>query len=132
MLDVFATAHQFFGCLDIKDTKTNHAWNEAFVDGKWIILDTTWDSFNYYENRKYIKADKIGDKCASLTSFEIHDNITSIGDSAFSGCKSLTSIEIPDSVTDIGFRAFAGCSPLFLHFPKFLSTAKKPRSMPTT
>lgn len=26
--------------------ETNHAWNEAFVDGRWIILDTTWDSNN--------------------------------------------------------------------------------------
>lgn len=27
----------------------NHAWNEAFVNGRWIILDTTWDSGNSYE-----------------------------------------------------------------------------------
>lgn len=27
-------------------TKPNHAWVEAFVDGKWIIMDPTWDSFN--------------------------------------------------------------------------------------
>ena len=26
----------------------NHAWNEAFVDGEWIILDTTWGSNNDY------------------------------------------------------------------------------------
>lgn len=24
----------------------NHAWNEAYVDGKWVILDTTWGSNN--------------------------------------------------------------------------------------
>ncbi|PKM57363.1 MAG: hypothetical protein CVU98_06445 [Firmicutes bacterium HGW-Firmicutes-3] len=29
---------------------TNHAWNEAFVDNRWIIIDTTWDSNNKYEN----------------------------------------------------------------------------------
>lgn len=23
--------------------QTNHAWNEAWVDGHWILLDTTWD-----------------------------------------------------------------------------------------
>lgn len=27
---------------------TNHAWNEAYVDGKWLILDTTWGSNNDY------------------------------------------------------------------------------------
>lgn len=26
----------------------NHAWNEAYVDGAWIILDTTWGSNNDY------------------------------------------------------------------------------------
>ena len=25
---------------------SNHAWNEAYVDGRWIIMDTTWDSNN--------------------------------------------------------------------------------------
>jgi len=30
---------------------SNHAWNEAFVDGRWIVMDTTWDSGNeYYPN----------------------------------------------------------------------------------
>jgi transglutaminase/protease-like cytokinesis protein 3 len=24
----------------------DHIWNKAFVDGKWIILDTTWDAGN--------------------------------------------------------------------------------------
>jgi len=28
---------------------SNHAWNEAFVDGRWVIMDTTWDSDNDYE-----------------------------------------------------------------------------------
>ncbi len=28
----------------------NHAWNEVYADGRWIIVDTTWDSGNYYEN----------------------------------------------------------------------------------
>ena len=33
----------------------NHAWNEAFVDGWWIILDTTWGSNNdYYPSRGMI------------------------------------------------------------------------------
>ena len=32
----------------------NHAWNEAYVDGEWIILDTTWGSNNdYYPDKNY-------------------------------------------------------------------------------
>lgn len=33
----------------------NHAWNEAYVNGRWIIFDCTWDSnneYNYYPYRK--------------------------------------------------------------------------------
>ena len=30
--------------------ESNHAWNEAFIDGTWVILDPTWDSENIYEN----------------------------------------------------------------------------------
>lgn len=33
--------------------ESNHAWAEAYVDGKWIILDTTWDSQNVYENGEF-------------------------------------------------------------------------------
>lgn len=33
----------------------NHAWNEAYADGRWIILDTTWDSSNDYRNGSYSK-----------------------------------------------------------------------------
>ena len=44
--------------------------------------------------------------------FVIPDNVTSIGDSAFSWCKSLQSIVIPNSVTSIGVRAFSGCKSL--------------------
>lgn len=28
----------------------NHAWNEAYVDGQWLMFDATWDSNNAYEN----------------------------------------------------------------------------------
>ena len=36
-------------------------------------------------------------------------SVTSIGGSAFSDCRGLTSIEIPNSVTSIGDKAFYGC-----------------------
>ena len=50
--------------------------------------------------------------CISLTSVNIPNTVTSIGELAFSGCSSLTSIDIPNSVTSIGIGAFADCSSL--------------------
>ncbi len=35
-------------------TQANHAWNEAFVDGRWVVLDTTWDSGNKYEDGEFV------------------------------------------------------------------------------
>lgn len=29
----------------------NHAWNESYVDGRWVIFDTTWATTNKYENK---------------------------------------------------------------------------------
>lgn len=31
----------------------NHAWNESYVDGRWVIYDVTWDSANRCENGVY-------------------------------------------------------------------------------
>lgn len=35
---------------NIATNEQNHAWNEVYVDGRWVIVDTTWDSLNRYEN----------------------------------------------------------------------------------
>lgn len=47
-----------------------------------------------------------------MTSINIHDGVTSIGDYAFFNCTTLTSINIPDNVTSIGSSAFSYCSEL--------------------
>lgn len=43
----------------IKGKEENHAWNEAYVDGRWVIIDTTWDSFNSIENGEMKKGKSI-------------------------------------------------------------------------
>ena len=50
--------------------------------------------------------------CSGITSITIPSNVTSIGSSAFSGCSGLTSVTVPSSVTSIGSSAFSGCSEL--------------------
>lgn len=52
---------------DIFEEETvNHAWNEAYVDGRWIIFDATWDSGNAYENGRY----KFSDSAVSYQYFD--------------------------------------------------------------
>ena len=50
--------------------------------------------------------------CSELTSVNIPNSVTKIGQDAFMGCSSLTSIDIPNSVTSIDNYAFAYCSGL--------------------
>ena len=50
--------------------------------------------------------------CTSLTSVTIPNSVTSIGSTAFTWCTSLSSIDIPNSVTSVGESAFAYCGSL--------------------
>ena len=78
---------------------------------------------NWFDRDSPIQEVIIGDEVSSigesafsgfsgLTSVTIPNSVTSIGEYAFSGCSSLTSIDIPNSVTSIGDRAFSYCSGL--------------------
>lgn len=51
-------------------------------------------------------------QCSGLTSITIPNSVTSIGNGAFNGCSSLASITIPNSVTSIGASGFANCDSL--------------------
>ena len=51
--------------------------------------------------------------CSSLQSINITSSVTSIGNNAFYQCSSLQSINIPENVTSIGNSAFSGCSSLY-------------------
>ncbi len=56
-------------------------------------------------------------RCCYITSIEIPDSVTGIGNCAFLECYNLTSIEIPDSVTSIGRFAFQGCGITSIEIP---------------
>ena len=65
--------------------------------------DDSWGDSYSYDAFSY---------CSSITSVNIPNSVTSIGNSAFSGCSGLTSITLPNSITSIGNSAFSGCSGL--------------------
>ena len=50
--------------------------------------------------------------CPRLTTVELGNGVTSVGDNAFSKCTALTSVNIGDGVTSIGKNAFNGCTAL--------------------
>lgn len=37
----------------LSSNQSNHAWNESYVNGRWVIYDCTWDSDNKYMNGKF-------------------------------------------------------------------------------
>ena len=68
-----------------KSTVSNHAHNEAYVDGRWIIMDTTWDSKNEYRNGEYLTKEPRGWFYFDITPelFDLSHKIISIADERF-------------------------------------------------
>ena len=117
---------------DLNSDELNHAWCEAFADGRWIIIDVTWDSRNRYENGEYsqfprtdkyfdisleeVSANhKYRDYSFAMRLFDlpgsviVPDCITVIEDYEFYGCINLESVVLHDGVTSIGTGAFRDC-----------------------
>ena len=65
-----------------------------------------------FNNQLVIEDNVLLCNCTELTSIEIPNSVTLIGDFAFFDCNGLTSVIIPNSVTSIGGYAFYGCSGL--------------------
>ena len=71
---------------------------------------------------KYFQSNAFRD-CSSLSTVNLPDGITSIGNSAFMGCSSLTTINLPDGITSISSYAFRSCSSLTkINLPSSLTT----------
>lgn len=37
----------------IDKNKVNHVWNEAYAEGRWVMMDVTWDSGNIGEDKAF-------------------------------------------------------------------------------
>ncbi len=61
--------------------------------------------------------------CEKLTKIDLQylDNLTTIGDSAFSDCRALATVTLPPSLKEIGRNAFAGCSSATIDFSKLVN-----------
>ena len=105
-------SNAFWNCSSLIEFKGKY----ASEDGRCLIIDGTLNSFAPAGLIEYTIPDNvttIGElaftDCSSLTSITIPDSVTTIGNCAFQDCRNLTSITIPDSVTKIGNSAFESC-----------------------
>ena len=82
------------------------------LNSKWLVTYTggTTSSANC-DSSSAITEDEIPSKY-NVTSVQIGDCVTSIGNNAFSLCTDLTSVDIGSGVTSIGYSAFMTCSGL--------------------
>lgn len=89
----------FAGCTSLSSISVDGE-NENYSSSDGVLFDKDYTELIYYPARK------------TDTSYNIPENVTTIGASAFYGCSNLTSIEIPNSVTTIGAVAFCECENL--------------------
>ena len=79
----------------------------AYVgNGTKLVIPSEIDGYKIIKIANFAFCAMMNPKYYSLTSVEITDGITSIGQGAFSGCSNLSCISVPNSVTEIGDNAF--------------------------
>ncbi len=88
-------------------------------NGRCLIMDNSIIAYAEASVTSYTLPDNVTtigahtfNNCNTLTSVIIPNSVTTIGQSAFYSCYGLTSVTIPNSVTKIGNSAFNNCSSL--------------------
>ena len=95
-----------FHCKEIRDSWfDNYVWDSEEWDFYTTYSDynDNCDWFDEYINNGY------WEQYTTLQTIFIGDEVTTIGENAFSDCQELTSVTIGDNVTSIGEKAFNGC-----------------------
>ena len=98
---------------------------EAYIIGYAPVVNYTWTDilgaayFPYLRKVEFINTSNITcitneafQRCTSLTTINLPDGLTSIGDYVFFGCGLLTTINLPNSLTSIEREIFRDCSSL--------------------
>jgi hypothetical protein len=97
---------------------TNHAWTEALVDGRWLIMDATWDSGNAWEGgrKTFSSGPHSGYFDISLKAFSYDHRIDYYWPPMDMLVRDGVLVwywgpgdDIPDGVTEIGGSAFSYC-----------------------
>ena len=106
--------YAFYDCDALTSVTIN---SEAWVDGRAFYgcdaFKSIYGKYASDDNRCLIIDGELQLFApAGLTTYNIPESVTSIGDFAFYGCDALQSITIPNSVTSIGEYAFENCAAL--------------------
>ena len=107
-----------YGSNSVKLCNSTSFYEKIAINNTELVRKTSAYTFNNTDINEvaYSNVTSIGDSsfsgCTRLKSINIPDIVTSVGESSFRDCSSLTSITIPNSVTSLGEKAFYKCSGL--------------------
>ncbi len=119
-------------------TCPGHMYNVALLNGRWVMLDSTWNRFDFdYEDEEYGRIDSItfgeGNCCMivsdmkgvmlagvgnhsmereDILSVTVPDYVSVVFGMSFSDCKGLEEVTLPAGLKSIRSEAFADCRAL--------------------
>ena len=103
----------FYDCSSLTYNEYGHCKYIGSAKNPYFALMSTesknYSNYDIHSNTKIIAGSAFYG-CSRMTSIDIPEGVTNIGEYAFSSCSSLASLVIPDSVTSIGNNAFSSCS----------------------
>ena len=108
-------ADAFRGCTSLTSITIPNSVTSIGADAFWYCTSLTSVTLNSnaIASKTYTKSNNLKNIFGGqVTEYNIGDDVTTIGESAFHNCAGLTSINIPNSVTSIGRDAFRYCTGL--------------------